>query len=258
MYYFQTKKLKRKILTLLIFVVTFSFHTHALAQTMTSTNYVILSNSLDCGGGTGTSASYALTDSICETAPGDSTNSVFSASTNYTIGTGFQAMDDIPHITVSFSDPDSNNGANTVAFGTLTTSAVAQDQIGVTVTTNAVTGYSATLIANNAFRRASPNTAQKIGNVSDGAVTTGISEYGFCATGTDGQFACNTAETCVPYSGADSDSPVCTTVAKEFARKTTWASGVLTTLTFKAAISSTVYAGSDYTQTMTIIVSGTF
>lgn len=257
MYYY--KKIQRGMTTsvIIILMITQSFILDVLAQTMTSSNYVILSNSLDCGGGTGTSASYALTDSVCETAPGDSTNSVFSASSNYTIGTGFQAMDDIPHITATFSDPDSNNGTNTVSFGTLTTSAVNQDQIGVTVTTNATSGYVATIIANNALRRTS-NTAQKIGNVSDGAVTTGVSEYGFCATGTDGQFACNTAETCVPYSGADSDSPVCTTIAKTFATKSTWASAVLTTLTFKAAVSSTVTAGSDYTQTMTIIVSGTF
>lgn len=255
--YFGTLKLRKKIITLFLVVFSLSFSSQALAQTMSSSNYVIQSSTMNCGGGKSTSSSYALFDSTCEPAPGDSTNGVFSSSTNYVLGSGFQAMEDIPHLTVTFSDPDSNNGANTVAFGTLTTASVKTDQVGITVTTNATTGYSATLIANTAFR-STANTNNKINNVSDGAVTAGSPEYGFCTTGTDGQFACTTNETCIPYATAGSDTPTCTTVAKTFATNASWVSSQLTTLTFKAAISSITPAANDYTQTITVIVTGTF
>lgn len=264
MYNFLSKKVNKtniKIFAVLIFsiIINLCNANELMAQIMSSSSYKIQSSSMNCGGGKGTSASYALFDSVCETAAGDSTNSVFSSSTNYALGSGFQAMEDIPHLTVTFSDPDSNNGANTIAFGTITTSAVVQDQIGVTVTTNAMTGYSATLIANNAFR-STANTSNKINNVSDGTISAGSAEYGFCTTGSDGQFACspNTNDTCIPYSGAGSDLPVCTTAAKTFATNSSWVSSQLTTLSFKAAISAVTPAATDYTQTITIIVTGTF
>lgn len=220
------------------------------AQVLSSNNYTILSSSVNCGGGVATSTNYAIQDSLCETVGADNsgTNAVYSTSTSYAVGAGFQAMTDIPHLTVSFSDPDSNNGANTVAFGTLTTAAVASDQIGVTVTTNATTGYSATMIADGAFRTGG---GSAFGEVTDETISIGGNEYGFRTSGTDGQF--NATDTCIPYSTSSS----CTTTTKEFAKNSSWVSSQLTTITYKAGASSTTAAGS-YSHTITIIVTGTF
>lgn len=246
------RKSKKKLSFALIVVLVsaLSSANAAYAQVLSSSSYTILSSSVNCGGGVATSTSYAIQDSLCETVGADTsdTNAVYSTSASYAVGAGFQAMTDIPHLTVSFSDPDSNNGANTVAFGTLTTAAVASDQIGITVTTNATTGYSATMIANNAFKTGG---GSAFGEVTDGTISIGGNEYGFRTSGTDGQF--NATDTCIPYSTSSS----CTTTAKEFAKNSSWVSSQLTTITYKAGASSTTPAGS-YSHTITIIVTGTF
>ncbi len=237
---------KKKLLVVFILTVIFaSFDAKdVFAQILSSSSFRILSSSINCGGNTATSGSYALQDSACETVgPGtSSTNSVFTTSTNYVVGGGYQAMTDIPTISVSIS-------ANSMAFGTLSTGSVstASPTIDVTVTTNAVGGYSATLIADGALRIDSSN---KFGDVSDGTVTAGQNEYGFRTSGSDGQF--NATDTCVPYSTSS-----CSTTPKAFAMNTSWVSGKTTTLSFKASPSGITPAGS-YAQAITIIVSGTF
>jgi len=163
-------------------------------------------------------------------------------------------MQEQPHISVSYS-------TTTIALGTLSTSSIASSTVTVTITTNAPNGYVSSIVANNAFRRTS-NTSQKIANVGDGTVdgtasgTADSAEYGVRTSGAHGQY--NATDTCIPYSGADSDSPACTTSAKTFATHTSWVSSDTTTLTFKMIIGSTTPAGSDYAQSITLITTGTF
>ncbi len=248
-YYLSTLKKPLILWMVFLLILLTSQAETVFAQEASSTTYRITSGSVNCGGGTGTSTSYILYDSLCDVGgPGVSSTSPFATSTTYVLGSGFQTMQEQPHISVTYS-------ATTIAFGTLTTSAVASSTVTVTVTTNAPNGYVSSLLASAAFRQTS-NTSNKIANVSDGSVTAGSAEYGFTTSGTNGQY--NATDTCIPYTGADSDSPVCTTVAKTFATKTSWVSADATTLTFRAAISTTTAAGSDYAQTITLITTGTF
>ncbi len=235
---------KKFFLALIILVLFASIDARiAVAQVLSSTNYRILSSSINCGGNTSTSASYALQDSACETVgPGASdTNAVFTTSTNYALGAGFQAMTDIPTLSVTLS-------ASSISFGTLSTASVttATPTIDVTVTTNATGGYSATIIADGAFLSAGGN----FGDVTDSTVTAGQNEYGVRTSGTDGQFT--GTDTCVPYTGSS-----CSTTPKTVATNTSWVSSQVTTLSFKASPSGTTPAG-NYSQAITIIVSGTF
>jgi hypothetical protein len=239
------------IIWTLFFLLLFSSHIEAVFAEATSTSYRITSGTVNCGGGVGTSTSYILYDSLCEVGgPGPSSYSPFATSTTYVLGSGFQTMQEQPHISVAYS-------TTTIAFGTLSTSAIASSTITVTVTTNAPNGYVASILADGAFKRTS-NANHKIANVSDGSVDTAgdDAEYGFTTSGTHGQY--NATDTCIPYSGADIDSPSCTTSAKTFASHTGWVSADATILTFKAVIATTTTAGSDYTQTITLITTGTF
>lgn len=240
---------KTLILWTLFSLILFTSNMETVFAEATSTSYRVTSGTVGCGGGTSTSTSYTLYDSLCEVGgPGPSSYSPFATSTTYVLGSGFQTMQEQPHISVSYS-------TTTITFGTLSTGAVASSAVTVTVTTNAPNGYVSSLVANNALRQTSA-TSNTIDNVSDGGVTAGSEEYGFRTSGTNGQY--NATDTCVPYTGADSDSPACTTTAKTFASSSTWASADATILTFKAAISTTTAAGSDYAQTITIITTGTF
>lgn len=235
---------KKLVLVVVALMLLTSFDAqNVFAQILSSDSYRILSGSVNCGGNTATSDSYALQDSACETVgPGASdTNAVFTTSASYAIGGGYQAMTDIPTLSVTIS-------ASSIAFGTLSTGSVttATPTIDVTVTTNAVGGYSATIMAEGPLITGSSS----FGNVTDGTVTAGQNEYGFRTSGSDGQFT--GTDTCIPYSTSG-----CSTTPKIFATNTSWVSGNITTLSFKASPSAITTAG-NYTQSITLIVSGTF
>ena len=236
---------KKFFIVLALFLLLASFDAKdVFAQVLSSDSYRILSGSINCGGNTATSASYALQDSACDTVgPGASdSNAVFTTSSSYVVGGGYQAMTDIPALSVSLS-------GTSIAFGTLSSSSVttATPTIDVTVTTNAGSGYSATIIADGAFKISGGNS---FGDVTDGTVTAGANEYGFRTSGSDGLFG--STDTCMPFTTSS-----CSTTPKIFATNTSWVSSSTTTLSFKASPSTTTTAG-GYAQAITIIVSGTF
>jgi hypothetical protein len=83
---------------------------------------------------------------------------------------------------------------------------------------------------------------QFVPDVTDGAVTTGAGEYGIGLTGADRAFA---------------DDRSVTTVMRTVASSAGAVTNSSVTVTFKAAISNTVAAGS-YSQVATFISTGTF
>lgn len=105
-----------------------------LAQVRGSTNYTIISDSLNAGGGLGTSSSYILESTIGEQATG------YSTSTSYTLDAGYQQWDD------SFLALSS--GAN-VALPNLSgiTGGTSQGTTAWNVTTNNPAGYTMTIEA---------------------------------------------------------------------------------------------------------------
>ncbi|MBI4239761.1 hypothetical protein HY620_02105 [Candidatus Uhrbacteria bacterium] len=236
---------KRLLGAIFVFaLIFFNFNQKSIlfAQSMSSTSYIIQSSSVNCGGNTSATSSYALFDSVCETVSTTSTSPTTiptMLSSSYAIDDGFQTMKDIPHISLTLS-------ASSIALGTLSTASVASSSITTTVKTNASTGYSSTVIADGAFR------TSKGGEMinTDGGITAGDGEYGFTTSGSDGQY--NSSDTCIPYSSAST----CTTVAKIYASNTLPANST-TTFTLKAARATTTPAG-NYSQTITLITTGTF
>lgn len=200
----------------------------ACAASMTSSNYVILNDATNCGGGKSTSTGYVLFDSLCESAAGTQT------STSYALDTGFQAGKDEPFITVVLS-------GNTLAFGALSTSSVATSTITLTVSTNANGGYSADILTDGTFRT-SGGSALTDASASD-TISAGSGKYGIRTSGNDGQY--NATDTGIG------------TTPKTFATSSGNASGSATVVTFKAAPSTTTPAG-QYSQAITIVVAGTF
>lgn len=219
----------------------------ALAQ-LSSSSFRMTSDSVNCGGGQSTSTSFSVFSTICEPASNQPTNNIVSPeSTSFVLEQGFQYMEDTPFITASLLNPSNTAQAkNTVSYGTLTqSSGVASDSILVRVATNAPSGYSAALLSDGELRVVqSGQTIATIAGVSDGTVNGSPSgEIGFTTSGTDGQ-----------YNATDTNI---TTAAKTFAQRSTWTTQSDTTLTFKAAVTSGNASGS-YTQSLTIVVTGSF
>ncbi len=105
----------------------------AVAASMTSSGYVMLNDSSNCGGGKSTSTNYVLFDALCENAAGEQTG----AST--VLDSGFQAGKDVPFIDATLS-------GNALAFGTLSPTSVSTSAITITITTNANGGFNDNII----------------------------------------------------------------------------------------------------------------
>ena len=220
--------LGKKFFIIFVCILIVSAADFAYAASMTSTNYVILNDTSNCGGGKSTSAGYVLFDSLCENAAGAQTSAA------YALDTGFQATKDQPFITVVLS-------GNTLAFGTLSSSSVATSPITLTVSTNANGGYNADILTDGTFRT-SGGSALTDASASD-TISAGSGKYGIRTSGNDGQY--NSTDTGIgvsPKTLAASDGNV---------------SASATVITFKAAPSTTTSAG-QYSQAITIVVAGTF
>lgn len=115
------------------------------AQARESDNYQILFDSLDSGGGLGTSSNYILESSIGEQASGDST------STNFSVSAGYQQADtNLGGGSLSISAP-SNVTLSSISG---LTGGVSKDTAVWTVTTDNSSGYTLTIEATStpAFR----------------------------------------------------------------------------------------------------------
>lgn len=200
------------------------------AQTSSSTNYMLTSQSAtNCGGGHSSSTNYKIFDTLCEQAGQNS------SSTNYSAFSGFQAQTDVPQLTVSYS-------ASTLSFADLKATETASTSMTVTVNTNAPSGYQITILADGNFRKTSAavgttTASEIIAAVSDGAVNTNGNEYGFSTSSTD---------LSIPTS-----TPRVVNANTAFARNET------TTITLKAGVSETNSSGL-YTQNITIVTAATF
>lgn len=193
---------------------------------MSSTNYRTLSEDFNCSGGQSNSTTYRLLDSVCDFAKNGLSSST------YRVDSGFPGMEDIPFITFALS-------ATSVPLGTLTTASVYTGSTTATITTNANSGYAATIVEDGNLRR---STGDDINDVGDGTVTAGSEEYGIRTTGSDGQYnSTDTAITGTPGVFASNAGPA----------------NSATTITFKAAISP-LTVGGNYSHTVTIIATGTY
>ena len=201
----------------------------AFGDTMSSTSFVITTDDISTGGGNSTSASFISESDIGGRATGEAaTSASFAACAGYPCTLNVAP----PSITFSVSP-------NSIAFGTITSGATASGTTTITTTENATNGYVTTVVGDGHFRNAG---GSFIGDVSDGAVTTGTNEYGIGLTGTDRSF---------------SDDESVTTTPRTVATNAGAVTGSAVVVTFKVAPGSTSAAGS-YSQIATFITSGSF
>ncbi len=140
---------------------------------MSSTNYYIYADSIDFGGGVGTSTSYNLQDSLGGYSVGIST------STSYQVRAGYQAAE-IGRLSLTL------DGSN-IDFGTLSSAGVvASSNIVAVVDTNSVTGYTLSV---------SGVSGSSLTAVTDGIVdgAGNMSEYGLAVSGSHIAYSNDTA-----------------------------------------------------------------
>lgn len=195
---------------------------------MNSESYINWMDSLNFGGEeTSTSTNYKFQDTLGEIGTGQIT------STNYAGLIGFRQVESDPKMTFTIS-------SNSIAFGTLTTSAVSSDSITITTTTNAIDGYVTTIYETENLETI---VGADIDDVTDGEVTAGAEEYGVRTSGAHGQM--NGADTAI------------VSTPGVVASYSSWINSSAVTITFKAAI-STVTAAGNYSHNVTLISTGRF
>ncbi len=210
--------MKSKMILFFVFNMMLAVPFVVFGQSMTSTNYSIQGDTFS-GGNFATSTNFGVIDAVGQWFAESST------STNY------KTLD---WFTASFTSGtlSSSLSGSSISFGELSTDSVSSQSLVITVTTDSSSGYTVKMSENTNFIAGS----ETIDDVSDGAVTAGVEEYGIRTSGVDGQF--NSVDTSI------------TSNLKTVALKTTVASAVQTTVSFKAAISQSTVAGS-YTHTVT-------
>ncbi len=182
---------------------------------MSSTNYYIYADSIDFGGGVGTSTSYNLQDTVGGYAIGIGT------STSYQVRAGYQAAE-IGSLSLTLS------GSN-INFGTLASAGVVSSgNIVATVNTDSATGYtlSVSSVSGNSLTAVTDGIVDGVGSAE---------EYGLAVSGSQAAYLNDTAI----INGlvlSSASSP---------------ASSITTTLTFKAVRSSGSTANT-YSQNITL------
>lgn len=182
---------------------------------MSSTNYYIYADSIDFGGGVGTSTNYSLQDTLGDYAVGIST------STSYQVRAGYQAAV-IGSLSLTLD-------GNSINFGTLTSAGVVSSgNVAATVNTDSATGYTLSIsgISGNSLAAVVDGTVDGIGSAE---------EYGLAVSGSQAAYI--------------NDAAIVNGLVLSSASLP--ASSVITTLTFKAVRSSGSTANT-YSQNITL------
>lgn len=193
---------------------------------MSSDSFRVWTDTITSGGNRSTSASFITQDTISESATGENLTSA-----TFLAQAGLPAIFEEPVLTMAISSATLSLTPSTFDVGSVSTGSYT-----VTVSTNAPFGYTLTVTEDAGLQ----NTQQAgtfIGDVADGVVTAGSSEYGVAVTGTDAAFA---------------DDRALSTTPLTIASRTSLTSGIVSTITHKVAISSGVSAGT-YTHTVTYV-----
>lgn len=239
---------KKILVAIIVFHLAVPFF--ALSQVMESANYKIRSDSINFGGGRGTSTSYTLEDTVGEIATGPS------ESNTYRLRAGYQQMQETAIAITSPSDIalssiDSSGGvSNGSASWTVTT----DDPAGYTLSIRASTDPALTS-GSNSFANYTPALADPD---YDFSVAASASEFGYSPEGADvitrfldNGSACN--------AGAGNTADKCwdglTTLNSAIAGSTAsnHITGTATTVKFRAEIGTSKNQSADsYTATVTV------
>lgn len=193
-----------------------------LAQ-MSSGSFNVLSDTLGSEGGTETSASFILNDTL-----GGFGSGTQMISSSFILGAGFQTQSMEPVFTFSVGN------AAVALTPNPTTALISTGSTSVTTSTNSLFGYATTVSENNNLQSGTFD----IDDVADGAVgPAGVEEYGIALAGADRAFT---------------DERSILSTSRTIASRTTFASGLGTTVTFKVSIDGTTRNG-DYSHIVTFI-----
>jgi hypothetical protein len=135
---------------------------------------------------------------------------------------GFEALYEEMRLTMSISTTSVALSPNPLSTGSVSTGTT-----DITVSTNADFGYALTIVDGKAFQQGS---GYQLADVTDGAVTAGSEEFGVSVSGTDAAFGDDRS---IPSSSAP----------RVIASRSIPGASIVTTVTFKAAISTITPAG---------------
>lgn len=200
----------------------------AVQAESSSSNYILWGQAAAGGGERTTSANYVNYGTAADVA------GVEASSAGYFLQTGFEAIREAPHMSISLAPTSLPLSPNT-----LSPAGVSTAQTTVTVSTNADFGYVLTVRALSPFQNVAGDV---IDGVVDGTVTAGSEEFGVSLTGTDRAFA---------------DDRAVTGSALTIASNGMYVTNMATTVTFKASISAATEAG-QYQGSYTFIATSTY
>jgi len=226
------------LLVAVINFVVISFHVFA----MDSDSYQIAPDVLNESGGTSDSENYRLFTNFGESPTG------VSDSATYRMHAGFLQADN-PYISFTVSD-------NSLDFGVLSTGAVSTRNTTLTISTNAMFGYSVDAYDDTSVGIAygMVNGANKIADATTPNVyidlpLAGVEHYGITVTGT---------HAAAGYVGGTKINSLNDTSRTEIGSYTSYIAGDTMTIQYRASISNISEADNGYRTTTTFICTGEF
>jgi len=224
-----------------------------MAQVMGSTNYRIQSDSVNLGGGLGTSTSYRLESTAGEVGTGELT------STTYALKAGYQQMQEVYIALTAASSVLLSPSIPGISGGTSNGSTT------VTVTTDSSSGYTLTILASQ-----SPAMQKGADTIADYAPVGADPDFGFITNAADahlgyspsgvdvatrfkdnGVDTCNVGSTDTALSCWDGLSTIAETVARR--TNANHPLGSTTTVNFRVGVGGSVFkASGTYTATTTL------
>lgn len=236
----------------------------ASAQVMNSTNYKIPFQALGGGGDNSTSTNYDLEDTLSEL--GVNATGEDLSSTNYQACAGYQCLRELGFLTVTFAVQSSpcTAGADstppyTVGLGELSTSSVstATNHICVTVSANAGSGVVVENKGANGGLASSSVPADIITSATE-TLSTGSQGFGICVTNAANGFSASAPYNGTCNTGSGHDVGGIATVNQTILSASNPVSSAYGDILTKASISATTPAHDDYTETLTLTVTGTY
>lgn len=170
------------------------------AQVMQSTNYRIQSDSVNIGGGSGTSTNYSLESTVGEAGTGLST------STNYLLYAGYQQMQ-VSYLAVSNAD----NVTMSPSLGGVT-GGTSNGSTAITVTTDNAAGYQMTIAAST-----TPAMQSGASNIPDYTPGGANPDFSFTNAITESQFGFSPEGTHIPSRFKDNGTNACATGSSDTA-----------------------------------------
>ena len=235
----------------------------AMAQLMSSTNYRIQFDDVSGGGAYGSSTNYAAWDTVSEVGTPTGENL---SSTNYAACAGFNCLLGAPFLTVAFAvqstpctDSSTSSPPYSVSLGTVATTAVstAANHICVVVSGNASYGMSVQGKSSNAALKSLTTPTDTIPSETE-TQAAGNSGYGYCSTNAASGFTASS-----PFNGTCNTGSGHAVGAITTSYQTIWSSSgpvnrAYGDLLTKASVSTTIAAHTDYRDTLTLTVTGTY